>query len=54
MLNCLVGATCLFCLNMMPVYFMLHNWPMFLRLFVVFALTASTMFWTWYKNLPND
>jgi len=54
MLNCLVGATCLFCLNMMPVYFMLHNWSMFLRLFAVFALTASTMFWTWYKNLPND
>jgi len=54
LINCLVGAVALFCLNMMPVYFMLHNWVMFFRLAVVFVLTAGTMYFTWYRTLPTD
>ncbi len=54
MFNCMVGAACLFCLNMMPVYFMLHNWTMFWRLAVGFALTAAIMYRSWYKRLPTD
>ena len=52
--NCAVGATCLFSLNMLPVFFMLHNWPMFRALLLVFALTAGIMYRSWYKNLPTD
>jgi len=54
MLNCAVGAVSLFCLNMMPVFFMLHNWPMFWKMSLVFALTAGIMYRTWYRKLPND
>jgi solute:Na+ symporter, SSS family len=54
LLNCVVGAAALFCLNMMPVYFMLHNWVMFSRLALVFALAAGTMYFTWYRTLPTD
>lgn len=52
--NCLVGAVCLYCLNLMPFYFMLHDWPMFLQLLAGFLLTASVMYRTWYKTLPTD
>ena len=54
MFNCAVGAVCLFSLNMMPVFFMLHNWAMFFQLLLVFLITAATMYRTWYKNLPLD
>ena len=54
MLNCAVGAVSLFCLNMMPVFFMLHNWQMFWKMSLVFAVTAVLMYKTWYKRLPND
>ncbi len=50
--NMLIGATALFCLNMMPVYFMLHDWTVFSRLAGVFVLTAGAMYWTWYRTLP--
>ena len=54
MFNCAVGAACLFCLNTMPFYFMLHDWGMFLRLMLVFLLTVAIMYRTWYKRLPED
>jgi solute:Na+ symporter, SSS family len=54
LLNCVVGAACLFCLNMMPVYLMLHNWSMFWKLALVFTVTAATMYRTWYRTLPRD
>jgi len=53
-LNCSIGAVCLFSLNMMPVFFMLHDWSMFWKLALVFVLTAAAMYRTWYKNLPGD
>lgn len=53
-LNSAVGATALFCLNMLPVYFMLHNWGMVWKLALVFILTAGTMYFTWYRTLPRD
>ena len=53
-LNCIVGGACLFCLNLMPFYFMLHDWGMFLKLLLGFLLTAAVMYRTWYKTLPND
>ncbi|MCE5269903.1 hypothetical protein LLH00_01305 [bacterium] len=52
--NCLVGAVSLFCLNLMPFYFMLHDWSMFLRLLAVFLVTAAVMYRTWYRTLPQD
>ncbi len=52
--NCLVGAVGLFALNMAPIYFMLHDWAMFARLAVVFALAAGIMYRSWYKTLPAD
>ncbi|MFC1613845.1 hypothetical protein ACFL5K_00940 [Gemmatimonadota bacterium] len=54
LLNCLVGGTCLFCLNLLPLYFMLHDWSMFFRLLIVFLATAAVLYRTWYKTLPND
>jgi solute:Na+ symporter, SSS family len=54
MFNCLVGATCLFCLNLMPFYFMLHDWPMFLKLLACFGLTCAVLYKSWYKTLPSD
>ena len=38
----------------MPVYFMLHNWVLFFRLLVVFLVTATIMYFSWYKTLPPD
>ena len=52
--NCAIGAVALFSLNLMPVYFMLHNWVMFFRLLVVFLVTATIMYFSWYKTLPPD
>ena len=52
--NCVVGAACLYCLNLMPFYFMLHNWTMFFRLLAGFAVTAAILYKTWYKTLPRD
>ena len=54
MFNCAVGAVCLFSLNMMPVFFMLHDWATFVRLLLVFLVSGATMYRTWYKNLPLD
>jgi solute:Na+ symporter, SSS family len=52
--NCLVGAACLYCLNLLPFYFMLHDWDMFFKLLAGFLLTAAVMYRTWYKTLPTD
>ncbi|MBN2288085.1 MAG: hypothetical protein JXQ83_02055, partial [Candidatus Glassbacteria bacterium] len=52
--NCVIGAACLFCLNLLPFYFMLHDWSMFFRLLTGFLLTAAVLYRTWYKTLPND
>ncbi len=52
--NCIVGAIGLFALNMAPIYFMLHDWALFTKLIIVFALAAGIMYRSWYKTLPND
>ncbi|MEA1997016.1 MAG: hypothetical protein U9N45_05230 [Gemmatimonadota bacterium] len=52
--NCVVGATCLFCLNLLPFYFMLHDWTMFFRLLTGFLVTAAVLYRSWYKTLPSD
>jgi SSS family solute:Na+ symporter len=52
--NCLVGAASLFCLNLLPFYFMLHDWDMFFKLLAGFLVTAAVMYRTWYKTLPED
>ena len=54
MFNCIIGAACLFCMNILPWYFMLHNWAMFWKLAVVFLVTAAILYRTWYKTLPTD
>ena len=52
--NCMVGAASLFCLNLLPFYFMLHDWDMFFKLLAGFLVTAAVMYRTWYKTLPED
>ena len=54
MFNCATGAVGLFCLNMMPVFFMLHNWGMFWKVALVSALTGMVLYRTWYRKLPAD
>ena len=54
MFNCVMGAACLFCMNVMPLYFMLHDWSMFFKLLVVFLLTAGVLYRSWYRTLPED
>lgn len=54
MFNCGLGAVNLFCLNMSAVFFMLHQWKMFLTMLVVFLTTAAVMYRTWYRTLPRD
>jgi solute:Na+ symporter, SSS family len=54
MFNCAVGAVSIFCLNLLPFYFMLHNWDMFFRLLTGFGVTAFILYFSWYKTLPTD
>ncbi|MEA2064483.1 MAG: hypothetical protein U9P14_12340 [Gemmatimonadota bacterium] len=52
--NCIVGASSLFCLNLLPFYFMLHDWTMFFKLLIGFVITAAVLYRSWYKTLPRD
>ena len=49
-----VGAASIFALNVLPFYFMLHNWHMVGILGFIFLTTAVILYFTWYKTLPND
>ena len=52
--NMVVGAVSIFALNLIPFYFMLHDWFMVLKLFLVFAITAIVLYFSWYNTLPTD
>ncbi len=52
--NMIIGAISIFCLNALPFFFMLHNWTMFWRLFIIFLVTAAMLYYSWYKALPED
>lgn len=53
-LNIVLGLIASFSLYMMPIYFLGH-WPVYGGLCaLLFAGTAITLYFTWYKTLPED
>ena len=52
--NMIVGAVGIFSLNVIPFYFMLHNWKRLGILSLIFLVTAVVLYFSWYKKLPED
>jgi len=51
--NLIIGALNIFVLNLLPFYFMLHDWHKVTILLTIFIVSAIVLYFSWYKTLPD-